>query len=38
MTVLARAIECFILAVAFGLFPFGIGFTIGWITRGERHE
>ena len=38
MTVLARAIECFVLAVAFGLLPFILGFILGWHMRGERHE
>lgn len=38
MNVLARAIECFILAVGFGLLPFAIGFWLGWIMRGEKHE
>ena len=38
MSVLARAIECFILAVVFGLLPFAIGFMLGWVMRGERHE
>lgn len=38
MTVLARAIECFILAAVFGLLPFVLGVALGWIVRGERHE
>lgn len=38
MTVLARAIECFILAVVFGLLPFVLGFVLGWRMRGGRHE
>ena len=38
MTVLARAIECFVLAVFAGLLPFAIGFMLGWVVRGERHD
>ena len=38
MSVLVRAIECFILAVMAGLLPFGLGFWLGWHMRGERHE
>lgn len=38
MNVLVRAIECFILAVVFGLLPFVIGFMLGWVVRGERHD
>lgn len=36
MSVLARAVECFILALVYGLLPVGIGFTLGWIMRGEK--
>lgn len=38
MNVLVRAIECFILAVVFGLLPFAIGFMLGWVVRGESHD
>ena len=38
MTVLARAIECFILAILFGLLPFILGFILGWHMRRGRHE
>ena len=38
MTVLARAIECFILAVMAGLLPFLLGFALGWHMRGGLHE
>lgn len=38
MSVLARAIECFILAVGFGLLPATLGFALGWHMRGGRHE
>ena len=38
MSVLARAIECFILAAVFGLLPFLLGFALGWYMRGGRHE
>lgn len=36
MSVLIRALECFVLAVVFGLLPVGIGFVLGWIMRGEK--
>lgn len=35
MSVLIKAIECFILAVVFGLLPVGIGFMLGRITKKE---
>ena len=38
MSVLIRAIECFVLAVVFGLLPIGIGFALGWIMRGKKDE
>ena len=38
MSVLIRAIECFVLAVVFGLLPMGIGFVLGWIMRGKKNE
>ena len=36
MNVLARAIECFVLAVFCGLLPVAVGFALGWIARGEK--
>lgn len=36
MSVLIRAAVCFVLAVFFGLLPFGLGFWIGWIMRGDH--
>lgn len=36
MSVLIRAIECFVAAVVFGLLPIGLGFALGWIMRGEK--
>jgi hypothetical protein len=36
MSVLTKAIECFVLAVVFGLLPAAIGFALGWIMRGEK--
>lgn len=36
MSVLIRAIECFVAAVVFGLLPVAIGFVLGWIMRGEK--
>lgn len=38
MSVFARAIVCFVEALFWGLLPFGIGFMIGWIMRGEKDE
>lgn len=38
MSVLIRAIECFVLAVVFGLLPFGIGFVLGRITKKEDKD
>lgn len=38
MSVLARAIECFVLALFYGLLPVGIGFALGWIMRGEKND
>ncbi len=35
MSVLTKAIECFILAVVFGLLPVGIGFMLGRVTKNE---
>lgn len=36
MSVLLKALECFILAVVFGLLPFALGYWLGWIMRGEH--
>lgn len=36
MSVLIRAFECFVLAVFFGLLPFGIGFVLGRIIKLDR--
>lgn len=36
MSVLIRAVECFVAAVVFGLLPVAIGFALGWIMRGEK--
>lgn len=36
MSVLIRAIECFVLAVVFGLLPVGIGFALGWNMKKEK--
>jgi hypothetical protein len=38
MSVLIRAIECFVLAVVFGLLPVGIGFMLGRITKKEDNH
>ena len=38
MSVLIRAIECFVLAVVFGLLPVGIGFVLGRITKKEDND
>lgn len=38
MSVLIKAIECFILAVVFGLLPVGIGFALGRITKKEDNH
>ena len=38
MSVLFRAIECFVMAVVFGVLPTGIGFALGWIARGEKKD
>ena len=38
MGVLTKAIECFILAVVFGLLPVGIGFMLGRITKKEDNH
>lgn len=35
MSVLTKAIECFVLAVVFGLLPVGIGFMLGRIIKKE---
>ena len=36
--IVVRAIECFVGAVFIALAPIAIGFALGWIMRGERHE
>ena len=36
MSVLIRAIECFALAVVFGLLPATLGFILGWIMRNNK--
>lgn len=36
MSVLIRAIGCFVSAVVFGILPAAIGFALGWIMRGEK--
>ena len=36
--IVSKAIECFVLAAAFGLLPAGLGFVLGWIMRGESHD
>lgn len=38
MSVLIKAIECFVLAVVFGLLPVGIGFALGRITKKEDNH
>lgn len=38
MSVLIKAIECFVLAVVFGLLPFGIGFMLGRIIKKEDKD
>lgn len=38
MSVLIKAIECFILAVVFGLLPVGIGFALGRIIKKEDNH
>ena len=38
MGALIKAIECFILAVVFGLLPVGIGFMLGRITKKEDNH
>lgn len=38
MSVLTKAIECFILAVVFGLLPVGIGFVLGRVTKKEDNH
>ena len=38
MSALIRAIECFVLAVVFGLLPVGIGFALGRITKKEDNH
>ena len=38
MSVLTKAIECFIPAVVFGLLPVGIGFMLGRITKKEDNH
>ena len=38
MSVLIKAIECFVLAVVFGLLPVGIGFVLGRITKKEDKD
>ena len=34
--VIIRSMECFVLAVTFGLLPLILGFALGWIMRGEK--
>ena len=36
MSVLYRAIECFILVLVYQLLPVVIGFLLGWVMRGEK--
>ena len=36
MNVLIKAIECFILAVCFGIAPVALGFILGWIMRNNK--
>ena len=36
MSVLIRAIECFVGAVFWGLLPFALGFVLGRITKGDN--
>ena len=36
MSVLIRAIECFVLAVFWGILPIALGFIMGWICRKEH--
>ena len=36
MSVLIKAIECFIGALFWGLLPFGVGFALGRITKGDK--
>lgn len=38
MSVFIRAIECFVLAVVFGLLPVGIGFALGRIAKKEDNH
>ena len=38
MSVLIKAIECFVLAVVFGLLPVGIGVVLGRITKKEDKD
>ena len=38
MSVLTKAIECFVLAVVFGLLPVGIGFMLGRVTKKEDNH
>lgn len=36
MSVVIRAIECFVMAIFYGLLPIAIGFALGYITRRKR--
>lgn len=36
MSVLYRAIECFVLVLVYQLLPIILGGIIGWILRGEK--
>lgn len=38
MSVLTKAIECFVLAVVFGLLSVGIGFILGRVTKKEDNH
>lgn len=38
MSVLIKAIECFIGALFWGVLPFGIGFVLGRITKKDKDE
>jgi hypothetical protein len=38
MSVLIRAIECFVMAIFYGLLPIGLGFALGRITKKEDNH
>lgn len=42
MNIVIRAIECFVMAIFYGLLPVAIGFALGYITRRkqcmDKHE